>query len=227
MVTHQHIDHTGLLDVARAPLRARRSRPRPARRLRRDYGEASGTRTRSPRVLMVRYGVPRTSSVALRRRVGGVPRLGLARVRRSPAARTAGTDAARPHLEVCTGPGTARPTPPSGTPPPHPVAADHLIAHISSNPLMSRGHWHRGDDPYAPIATGPGARGLPGFDAPHARTRRSSCSPGTETHRRPRDADRRAHRDARAARGAMLALVGGRAANRPTRSRPSSGAMSR
>ena len=118
---------------------------------------------------MLRNGIPEEIVQRAADRVVGVPRVGQQGKGDAAAARRRDAwSCATARCRCCTGRGTALPTRSSGTRSARIlIAADHLIKHISSNPLISRPlDDRRGGGPGAAPA---GARHLSGVAAPHAR----------------------------------------------------------
>ena len=139
VITHQHIDHFGLASIL-----ARRSGaevaalaalgPFLAR-----FSQAADLDDGFAEQLMLRHGIP--AEIGDGAALGGceLPRLGRGGGAHAPAGRRRRADPARSK--------PARASPPGSQPIRHPVpgrvarillAADHLIAHISSNPLLAR-----------------------------------------------------------------------------------------
>ena len=150
VITHQHLDHLGLRRHPRRPLRRRgRARSTCSRRWSRSSAPTPSATTSSPEALMLRHGIPRDVVTALR----SVSRVASARgaaARRS----TAGWPTARScafagrTLQALHRPGHS----PSDTlfwdaASGVLIGGDHLIGHISSNPLISRPLGGRSGEP--------------------------------------------------------------------------------
>ena len=180
VISHQHMDHFGLASIlarrsgaevaAIEPLAALPGRLRPPDRPRRRLRRADHAAPRHP---------PRSRHRAARG-VGGLPRLGLGG--RGHATRCAdgsrAASCATAPCASCTAPDTAPRTPSSSTRTARMLlAADHLIAHISSNPLLARPLGERARPRRPPPA---GARHLHGLAARRrGRWTSSSCCPAT------------------------------------------------
>ena len=141
VITHQHMDHFGLASIL-----ARRSGAEVAaldplapylRGLRRSETELDD---RFAERIDAPPRHPRRSRHRAARRVGELPRLGLGgRGHPAAARRRASCSCATARCACSTAPATAPRTPSSTTSPARSLlAADHLIAHISSNPLLAR-----------------------------------------------------------------------------------------
>ena len=139
IVTHQHIDHLGLVEIVVEHSGAEVAAIGVAAERLANFDEDAEAEDRFAVELMLRNGIPEEVDGGAAQRLAQLPRLGLAR-RGDPAARRRrGDRVPRPHpARCCTAPATAPPTPSSGTSERRIlIAADHLIAHISSNPLIS------------------------------------------------------------------------------------------
>ena len=151
---------------------------------------------------MLRNGIPEevTGGAAAASRAASAP--GAAR-RRSRGRSHDGEDARLPRprpCRSCTGRATAPPTRSSGTSERRIlIAADHLIAHISSNPLIRRPL----DGVLAEAAAGARHLHRVAAEDPRDAGRDRPLRPRRADHR-PRRADRRAPRQARAAQGEDL-----------------------
>ena len=140
VITHQHIDHEGLVDIL-----ARRSGAEVCALdllapLLQAFGESSDHDDELAERLMLRHGIPRDVVIALRALTHAFRALGLGRHRDRAARATAATlEFADRTLHVLHRPGHS----PSDTVF-HDrergilIGGDHLIAHISSNALISR-----------------------------------------------------------------------------------------
>ena len=200
VITHQHLDHLGLVDVLARRSRRRGRRARPAGAADRGLRRRGRARRRAGRGA---DAAPRDHARRGHRAARGValvPRLGRLGDRDAAAGRRRGAGVRRPHAGALHRPGHS----PSdtifldeadGTL----LAGDHLLRHISSNPLISRQLGGKSGEP------GDGRpRALLTYLASLRETREMEISevlPGPRRPvRRPRGADRRALRDARAAR---------------------------
>ena len=145
VITHQHIDHFGLASILARRSGAEVAALAPLAPYLRNFSEATELDDRFAEQTMLRHGIPADDR---HRAAGGLrelPRLGLGRRGHPAPARRRGAAAARPHAA---GAPPARATAPrtrsSSTTERVDalgsilLAADHLIKHISSNPLLSR-----------------------------------------------------------------------------------------
>ena len=149
VLTHQHIDHLGLVDIIVGHSGRRGGGDRQA-------GAASPSTSREDAArddefasgVMLRNGIPEDIVHALRTVSSAFRAWGSEGKGDAAAARRRDAGAARPRRSrCCTGPGTRPPTPSSGTSDRRIlIAADHLIKHISSNPLIA-GRWTPEGDP--------------------------------------------------------------------------------
>ena len=133
-------------------------RARPARaRLIEDYGDDAERDDEFAEALMLRHGIPRDVVTALRVGVARVPRLGRRATVDAPARRRRARSSSRDRtLRGATTAPATRPRTRSSTTRERAMllGGDHLIKHISSNPLISR-----------PLG---GESGEPGDGRPHA-----------------------------------------------------------
>ncbi len=145
IVTHQHIDHIGLASIV-----ARRSGAQVAGLeqlapylLR--FREEAELDDRFAQEIMLRNGIPADVVTALRAVSASFRAWGAAVEITRPLARRRDDRAARPHADGAApsrpqplGHGVPRPSGPGAARRPMLLAGDHLIKHISSNPLLAR-----------------------------------------------------------------------------------------
>ena len=140
MITHQHIDHLGLVEIVAAHSGAEVAAIDVVVPFIESYGTDSERDDEFAGGLMRRYGIPDDMVTALRSVSASFRGWGSAAQRDPPASRRRGARArATARLEVQHRPGHS----PSDTlfwdaDRRILICADHLIGHISSNPLLSR-----------------------------------------------------------------------------------------
>ena len=184
VVTHQHIDHFGLASIL-----ARRSGAEVAALdglapFLASYGQQTELDDRFAERLMLRHGIPPEVVTALRAVSASFRAWGSAVEVTRPLADGASSSCATARCACCTAPATAPRTRCSSTRSRSAasilLAADHLIAHISSNPLLARplgrGRRESDDEP-----TRARRRSSPTWPRWRRRARWSSrsCSPAT------------------------------------------------
>ena len=234
VISHQHIDHLGLVAILARRSGARGRRAGPARAVGRALERGDGRRRRVRRAGHVRARHPARTCAsrcsASRRATAAGARRRRSRGRSRPARSSC---CATARCACCTAPATRRRTRSSTTSGARIVlGADHLIKHISSNPLISRPL----EAPAAPAAGAAASgraparagdlHGLAARDAGDGRRRPRARRP-RRAGDRPRRAHRRALPDARAPRREDPPADRQGAASRPTRSRSRCGATSR
>ena len=139
MITHQHIDHLGLVEIVAAHSGAEVAAIDVVVPFIESYGADSERDDEFAGGLMRRYGIPDDMVTALRSVSASFRGWGSAARVTRPLPTASCSSCATAGSRSSTGPATAPPTPCSGTPTARIlICADHLIAHISSNPLLSR-----------------------------------------------------------------------------------------
>ena len=222
MITHQHIDHLGLVEIVAAHSGAEVAAIDAVVAVRRELRRRRRARRRVRRRAHAPLRDPRRHGHRAAQRLGQLPRLGR-RGRRSPARSHDGEllELRDRTLEVQHRPGHS----PSDTlfwdaERRILICADHLIAHISSNPLLSRPLDGSDERPQALVTYLRVARAHP-----RAARRDPAAGPRRADHR-PRRADRRALRHAPAPRREARRPDRRAAAHRATSWRRSCGATS-
>ena len=111
ILTHQHIDHLGLVSLVAQRSGAEVAAIDVAVPFVENYSQEAQADDEFAREVMLRNGIPEDVVSALQLGVAGVPRLGRPRRRDARAPRRRGDELPRPHARRCTtAPGTAPPT---------------------------------------------------------------------------------------------------------------------